>query len=72
MYKRILVPLDGSELAEVVLTYAKELAGRLDLEVILLHVSSPEEGEFFAPMRQAYIKQAAETIRRQSRQVQAC
>ncbi len=38
MYKSILVQLDGSELAEVVLPYAKDLAGRLDLELILLHV----------------------------------
>ena len=33
MYHRMLVPLDGSELAEVVFTYAKELAGRLDIDV---------------------------------------
>ncbi len=33
MYKRILVPLDGSEFAEVVLPYAKELAGRLGSEL---------------------------------------
>jgi nucleotide-binding universal stress UspA family protein len=38
VYKRMLVPLNGSELAEVALPYAKELAGRLDLELILLHV----------------------------------
>ena len=41
MLQRMLVPLDGSELAEVAFTYAKELAGRLDLDVILLHVSDP-------------------------------
>ena len=35
MYQRMLVPLDGSELAEVVFTYAKELAGRLDLDLTL-------------------------------------
>lgn len=69
MYQRMLVPLDGSELAEVVFTYTKELAGRLDLEVILLHVAaSGEDG--FAPMRRAYIKHAAETIQRQSREIQ--
>jgi len=43
MYKRMLVPLDGSELAEVVFPYAKELAGRLGLDVILLHVCSTKE-----------------------------
>ncbi len=66
---RMLVPLDGSELAEVVFTYAKELAGRLDLDIILLHVSSPEEAEFI-PMHRAYVERAAEIVRRQSRELQ--
>ncbi len=70
MYRRMLVPLDGSELAEVVFTYAKEIAGRLDLEVILLHIISSGEGDFFTPVHQAYLKQTSETIRRQSREVQ--
>jgi nucleotide-binding universal stress UspA family protein len=69
MYHRMLVPLDGSELAEVVFTYAKELAGRLDIDVVLLHVAPPA-GKSFNPMRQAYIKRAADTIRRQAREVQ--
>lgn len=66
---RMLIPLDGSELAEVVFTYGKELAGRLDLDVILLLVVSPALREFI-PMHRAYIQQAAETIRRQSKEVQ--
>jgi len=69
VYKRILVPLDGSELAEVVFTYAKELAGRLDLDVILLHVCSQEEYELL-PIHRAYIERAAEIVRRQSEEVQ--
>ncbi len=69
MYQRMLVMLDGSELAEVVFTYAKELAGRLDLDVILLHVYSPALREF-VPMHQAYIKGAAKTVRRQAQEVQ--
>jgi nucleotide-binding universal stress UspA family protein len=69
MYHRMLVPLDGSELAEVVFTYAKELAGRLDIDVTLLHVASPG-GKSMNPMREAYIKQAADTVRRQAREVQ--
>jgi len=70
MYQRMLVPLDGSELAEVVFTFAKELAGRLDLEIVLLHVAASGEDEF-APMRRAYIKQSAETIKHQAQEVQA-
>ncbi len=38
MYKRILVPLDGSPLAEVALPYAEELALRLGAEITLLQV----------------------------------
>jgi nucleotide-binding universal stress UspA family protein len=69
MYKRILIPLDGSDLAEVVFTYVKELAGRLGLDVVLLHVSWPDAREF-TPMRQAYIERAANTIRHQIKAVQ--
>jgi nucleotide-binding universal stress UspA family protein len=69
MYKRMLVPLDGSELAEVVLPYAKELAGRLDLELILLHVFD-HRGSETEYMCQAYIKRAAEMAKTQSREVQ--
>lgn len=43
MYKKMLVPLDGSELSEVVFPYARELAGRLGLEVFLLHVKPKED-----------------------------
>lgn len=43
MYKRMLVPLDGSELAEVALPYSEELAEKLDSEVILVNVRRPSE-----------------------------
>ncbi|MBN2240100.1 MAG: universal stress protein [Dehalococcoidales bacterium] len=69
MYHRMLVPLDGSELAEVVFTYAKELAGRLDIDVTLLHVAA-QTGKSFNPMQQAYIKRAADLIKKQAREVQ--
>ena len=41
MYKRMLVPLDGSKLAEEVFPYARELAGRMDLDLIFLNVCYP-------------------------------
>ena len=69
MYNRMLVPLDGSELAEVVFTYAEELAGRLDLNVILLHVCSPGERELVS-MHRAYVERAVEIVKRQSEEVQ--
>ena len=41
MYKRVVVPLDGSELAEGILPIASQIAGPLDLEVVLLRVLQP-------------------------------
>ncbi len=38
MYSKIIAPLDGSELAEVALPYAEELASRLKTEVALIQV----------------------------------
>jgi len=46
MYEKILVPLDGSELAEVDLPYAEELAGRLGSEGTLLYVSESAEDRY--------------------------
>jgi nucleotide-binding universal stress UspA family protein len=39
MLKKILVPLDGSELSEMALVYAKELAIALNSEVQLARVT---------------------------------
>ncbi len=41
MYKKILVPLDGSRTAETVLPYAVEVVGRLGGQLILVKVSPP-------------------------------
>jgi nucleotide-binding universal stress UspA family protein len=38
MYTRMLVPLDGSKLAENVLPYARAMAGALNLRIELLSV----------------------------------
>lgn len=43
MYDKIMVPLDGSELAEVTLWYATRLSGRLHAALTLVYVSSPDE-----------------------------
>ena len=62
MYEKILVPLDGSELAEVALPYAEELAGRLGSQISLLYVSeSPED--HYQRMHQFYIEKTAETTK---------
>jgi nucleotide-binding universal stress UspA family protein len=41
MYERVLIPLDGSELAESILPFAEKLAGPLDAEILLLRVIEP-------------------------------
>ncbi len=46
MYKRILVPLDGSKLSEEVLPHAENLARALNVEIILLHVDVSPAPEF--------------------------
>jgi nucleotide-binding universal stress UspA family protein len=69
MYKRVLVPLDGSELAEVVFSYATELAARLELDLVLLHVVDPQERDL-VPLHRAYVERAAEVLRRQSEELQ--
>jgi nucleotide-binding universal stress UspA family protein len=49
MYQRILVPLDGSELAESILPVVQRLAGGVGAETILLRVVEPlSAGEAFA------------------------
>lgn len=40
-YQRVLVPLDGSELAEAVLPFVEKVAGPLDAEIVLLRVVEP-------------------------------
>ena len=42
MYRRILVALDGSELAEQVLPHAEALAERFGATLVLLRVTAPE------------------------------
>lgn len=62
MYMRMLVLLDGSEPAEVVFKYARELSARLHVDLELLHVCSPQDRGTL-PMRRAYIEQKAEQLR---------
>ncbi len=41
MYKRVLVTLDGSALAEAILPFITEIAGPLDMDVVLMRVVQP-------------------------------
>lgn len=67
MYEKILVPLDGSELAEVALPYAEELAGKLGSEVTLLHVCESEEAQYHH-MHQLYIQKMVAATKRGAKQ----
>jgi nucleotide-binding universal stress UspA family protein len=68
MLKKTLVLLDGFNLSEVVFTYAQELAGRLNLDLELLHVFSPQEAEQL-PMRKAYIEHMAEVLQKKAEDI---
>jgi nucleotide-binding universal stress UspA family protein len=71
MYRKILVPIDGSTGAEITLPFAKELAARMQgVEVALLHIVAPEERGKLEPMHRAYISATAESIRSQAQEIQ--
>jgi len=67
MYKRLLVPLDGSELAEVALPYSELLAEKLDSEVILINVRTPGEDPE-NPEHRSYLSKIAATVEQNIRQ----
>jgi len=63
MFERILLPLDGSEQAEMALPYGEELGRRLGSELILFHVCGPEHQQY-QRMHQMYLESLAETLAR--------
>jgi nucleotide-binding universal stress UspA family protein len=58
MWKKILVPLDGSDLAELALPYAEELATAFKSELILLYVGKASE-EQYLNMHRLYLEKMA-------------
>ena len=58
MFKKILVPLDGSDLAEIALPYAEELSGRMGSNITLIHVTEPR-GYYPDRMYQTYMEHTA-------------
>jgi nucleotide-binding universal stress UspA family protein len=63
MYEKLLVPLDGSELAEVALRYAEELAARLGSQIDLLYVSESGKDPY-RRMHRLYLQKMADRVRR--------
>lgn len=61
MYEKILVPLDGSSAAEVVLRYAEEIASKFGSEIILVSVSEHPVDERDHLYR-TYLERTAEKV----------
>jgi nucleotide-binding universal stress UspA family protein len=68
MWKKILVPIDGSDLAELALPYAEELAGAFNSELILLYVSEPADDEHLH-MHQLYLEKLAGQMKKRLKKV---
>ena len=66
MYTRLLVPLDGSELAEQVLPPVRSLAKGLHARVDLLRVFSPVTPDLIDPAHGQYVDRVAEALRVQA------
>ncbi|MBN1176323.1 MAG: universal stress protein [Dehalococcoidales bacterium] len=63
MYNRIMVPLDGSELAEVTLWYAARLTGRLKAALTLVYVS-PQDELASPHMHECYLKDVVARVKK--------
>ena len=61
MFERILLPLDGSQIAELAVPYAELLARGLGSEVVLLHTCRSEQ-EPYRHMYQIYLAQVANRL----------
>ena len=68
MYTRILVPLDGSLVAEQVLPYVRQVATALKSAVELLRVTEPAPPELTNPRRDVDLEQVIENIRCQDQE----
>jgi nucleotide-binding universal stress UspA family protein len=62
LYERILVPLDGSELAQIALPYAQKLAGVLGSQIILIYISESADDRYHH-MHQFYLQQMVEATK---------
>ena len=65
---KILVPLDGSKLAEAVVPYIRQIASGLDASVTLLHVEAPK-GAPRVEMEEGYLEWTTTTLRQQGVEV---
>ena len=66
MFERILIPLDGTEIAEVAVPYVEELASKFGSEVILYHTYGREYREQ-KHIYENYLDRLADTVRKNIR-----
>ena len=66
MFERILLPLDISEMPEIVVPYAEELAGKFASEIILYYVRAKDHKEL-KNLTLDYLDRVAETIKQHIR-----
>ena len=64
MYERVIVPLDGSRLAEGILPFILQIAGPLDLEVVLVHVDRAIAPQAIEGTRHFTVDDVAARLRR--------
>ncbi|MFC1943144.1 universal stress protein [Chloroflexota bacterium] len=74
MYEKILVPLDGSKLAEIALPYAKELARKLGSKITLvsvLPVGSESDDNKYHHSHRFYMQEMVKIIKQQAINVES-
>jgi nucleotide-binding universal stress UspA family protein len=55
MYKRALVPLDGSAFAETIIPFLVDIAGPLDMEVVLVRAVQPRPPQVYEASRHVVV-----------------
>ena len=70
MYKKIMVPLDGSELAECALPHAEDIALKYGADIILVSVTERIKGyrpveEYGSPLGETLVSEAAGKLEKQ-------
>jgi nucleotide-binding universal stress UspA family protein len=58
-YRRVLVPLDGSPVAESIIPFIVDIAGPLDMEIVLLRVVTPAVPQAGAPVSGVIVEELA-------------
>jgi nucleotide-binding universal stress UspA family protein len=67
MFEKILLPLDGSEIAEMALPYGEEIARSMGSELILFHVRGQDQPHVDNHVHKVYLERLAETVEHNTR-----